>query len=127
MKHWSLTTLREKLIKIGANVVRRAKCVTFHMAEVPVPRDSFSIPPLPGFVASWLRASLPRCLVASLPRCLWLRPKAAPSLRASVLTSTSHDGRPLFRDRLFRVLQDQEALYHRRLEDHFCQHISAFV
>jgi hypothetical protein len=50
VKHWSLTTLGEKLIKIGAKVVWRAKHVTFHMAEVPVPRDSFSIPPLPGFV-----------------------------------------------------------------------------
>ena len=45
----------------------------------------------------------------------------------SVLTSTGADGRPLFRDRLFRVLQDQEAVYHHRLEDHFRRHISAFV
>ena len=42
MKHWSLTTLREKLIKIGANVVRHAKCVTFQMAEVAVPRALFA-------------------------------------------------------------------------------------
>ena len=27
--HWSLTTLREKLIKIGAKVVRHARYVTF--------------------------------------------------------------------------------------------------
>ena len=33
VKHWSLTTLREKLIKIGAKVVRHAKYVTFQMAE----------------------------------------------------------------------------------------------
>jgi hypothetical protein len=45
----------------------------------------------------------------------------------SVLTSTRDDGRPRFRDRLFRVLQDRESVYHRRLEDHFRQHISAFV
>jgi hypothetical protein len=45
----------------------------------------------------------------------------------SVLTSTSDDGHPLFRDRLFRVLQDHEAVYHRRLEEHFRRHISAFV
>ncbi len=37
VKHWSLTTLREKLIKIGAKVVRHAKYVTFQMAEVAVP------------------------------------------------------------------------------------------
>ena len=29
---WSLTTLREKLIKIGAKVVRHARYVTFQMA-----------------------------------------------------------------------------------------------
>ncbi len=38
VKHWTLTTLREKLIKIGAKVVRHAKYVTFQMAEVAVPR-----------------------------------------------------------------------------------------
>ncbi len=41
VKHWSLTTLREKLIKIGAKVVRHAKYVTFQMAEVVVPRELF--------------------------------------------------------------------------------------
>ena len=40
-KHWSLTTLREKLIKIGAEVVRHARYVTFQMAEVAVPRQLF--------------------------------------------------------------------------------------
>ena len=42
VKHWSLTTLREKLIKIGAKVVRHAKCVTFQLAEVAVPRELFA-------------------------------------------------------------------------------------
>ena len=37
MKTWAMTTLREKLIKIGAKVVRHAKYVTFQMAEVAVP------------------------------------------------------------------------------------------
>ncbi len=32
----------EKLIKIGAKVVRHAKYVTFQMAEVAVPRDLFA-------------------------------------------------------------------------------------
>ena len=41
VKEWSLTTLREKLIKIGAKVVRHARWVTFQMAEVAVPRDLF--------------------------------------------------------------------------------------
>ena len=36
---WSLTTLREKLIKIGAKVVSHGRYITFQMAEVAVPRD----------------------------------------------------------------------------------------
>ncbi len=42
MKHWSLTTLREKLVKIGAKVTRHAKYVTFQLAEVAVPQRLFA-------------------------------------------------------------------------------------
>jgi len=42
IEHWTLTTLREKLIKIGAKVVRHAKYVVFQMAEVTVSRDVFA-------------------------------------------------------------------------------------
>ena len=42
IRHWSLTTLREKLIKIGAKVVRHSKYVTFQLAEVAVPRELFA-------------------------------------------------------------------------------------
>ncbi|WZO96068.1 IS1380 family transposase [Isosphaeraceae bacterium EP7] len=42
VKHWSLTTLREKLVKIGAKVVHHAKAVTFQLAEVAVPRALFA-------------------------------------------------------------------------------------
>jgi Transposase DDE domain group 1 len=41
VRHWSLTTLREKLVKIGAKVVRHAKYVTFQLAEMAVPRKLF--------------------------------------------------------------------------------------
>jgi len=41
VKEWSLRTLREKLIKIGAKVVRHARYVTFQMAEVLVSRSLF--------------------------------------------------------------------------------------
>jgi hypothetical protein len=41
VKHWSLTTLREKLVKIGAKVVTTARYVIFQMAEVAVPRKLF--------------------------------------------------------------------------------------
>ena len=42
IKGWTLTTLREKLIKIGAKVVAHAKYVTFQLAEVAVPRQLFA-------------------------------------------------------------------------------------
>jgi len=41
VKHWSLTTLREKLVKIGAKVVKHSRYVIFQMAEVAVPRALF--------------------------------------------------------------------------------------
>ena len=41
VKQWSLTTLREKLVKIGAKIVRHGRSVTFQMAEVMVPRELF--------------------------------------------------------------------------------------
>jgi len=42
VRHWSLTTLREKLVKIGAKVVTHAKYVVFQLAEVAVPRTLFA-------------------------------------------------------------------------------------
>lgn len=41
MEHRSLTTIREKLIKIGAKVVAHGRYVTFQMAGVAVSRDLF--------------------------------------------------------------------------------------
>ncbi len=42
MAHWSLTTLREKLVKIGARIVRHGRYVIFQLAEVAVPRPLFA-------------------------------------------------------------------------------------
>ena len=39
--HWSLTTLREKLVKIGAKIVAHARYVTIQIAKTAVPRDMF--------------------------------------------------------------------------------------
>ena len=39
---WSMTSLREKLIKIGAKIVSHGRYVTFQMAEVAVPRQIFA-------------------------------------------------------------------------------------
>jgi hypothetical protein len=41
IKDWSLTSLREKLIKIGAKVVSHGRYVAFQMAEVAIPRQMF--------------------------------------------------------------------------------------
>jgi len=42
VSHWSLTTLREKLIKIGAKGVTHSRYMTFQMAEVAVPRKLYA-------------------------------------------------------------------------------------
>ena len=41
VKHWSLTRLRDNLIKIGAKVVSGARYIVFQMAEVAIPRRLF--------------------------------------------------------------------------------------
>ena len=41
MEHWSLTTVREKLVKIGAKMVNHGRLVIFQLAEAAVPRDLF--------------------------------------------------------------------------------------
>ena len=41
MAHWSLTRLREKLVKMGARMVRHGRYVTFQMAENAVSRRMF--------------------------------------------------------------------------------------
>jgi Transposase DDE domain group 1 len=38
IKNWSLTSLKEKLIKIGAKVVNHGRYIAFQMAEVAMPR-----------------------------------------------------------------------------------------
>jgi hypothetical protein len=42
IRNWTLTTLREKLVKIGAKVVSHAKYVVVQLAEVAVPRHLFA-------------------------------------------------------------------------------------
>ena len=41
VKDWSLRTLKEKLIKIGAKVVNHSRYVIFQMAEVAVSKALF--------------------------------------------------------------------------------------
>ena len=42
VRQWSLTTLPDKLIKIGAKVTRHSKYTTFQLAEVAVTRNLFA-------------------------------------------------------------------------------------
>jgi hypothetical protein len=42
IRNWSLTTLREKLIKIGAKVVKHVRYTLFQMAEVAVSKELFA-------------------------------------------------------------------------------------
>jgi hypothetical protein len=41
IERWSLTTLREKVVKIGAKVIAHARYTVFQMAEVALSRDLF--------------------------------------------------------------------------------------
>ena len=41
VERWSLSTLREKVVKIGAKVIAHVRSAVFQMAEVAVPRDLF--------------------------------------------------------------------------------------
>jgi hypothetical protein len=42
IKDWSLTSLKEKLIKTGAKIVSHGRDVAFQMAEVAIPRTLFA-------------------------------------------------------------------------------------
>jgi hypothetical protein len=42
VEQWSLTTLREKLVKIGARIERHGRYVVFQLAEIAVPRAVFA-------------------------------------------------------------------------------------
>ncbi len=42
VEQWSLTTLRENLIKIGAKIARHGRYIVSQMAEVAIPRELFA-------------------------------------------------------------------------------------
>jgi hypothetical protein len=41
IERWSLTTLGEKVVKIGAKIIAHLRYTVFQMAEVAVPQDLF--------------------------------------------------------------------------------------
>jgi Transposase DDE domain group 1 len=64
---WSLTSLREMLIKIGAKVVSHGRYVTFQMAEVAVSRQMFAeilslIARLQGATSAGMTGALVKCV-----------------------------------------------------------------
>ena len=69
-RNWSLTSLKEKLIKIGAKIVSHGRYVTFRMAEVAIPRTLFGdilrliagLRPLPVKIRSERRSIFMRSL-----------------------------------------------------------------
>ena len=65
IKDWSLTSLKEKLIKTGAKVVSHGRYVVFQMAEVAIPRQMFK--EILRLIAE-LRPQPPPAPVLMLPR-----------------------------------------------------------
>jgi hypothetical protein len=59
VSHWSMTTLRDRLVKIGAKVVRHGRSITFQMAEVMVSHDLFK--QILDAIAALRPSPLPRC------------------------------------------------------------------
>ena len=57
VKNWSLTSLRKKLVKIGARIIGRGRYVTFQMAEVAAPRGLFQ--KISGLIDSLRRSLAP--------------------------------------------------------------------
>ncbi len=43
IEHWSMNTMREKLINIGAKVVRHGRYITFQLAEVATSKILFAV------------------------------------------------------------------------------------
>ncbi len=83
VEHWSPTTLRKKLIKIGAKVVRHGRYVTFQLAEVAIPRTLFAY---------------------ILRRIDWLRPKPLPTGRKRYRSGNPTTGRVCPECRLIDVI-----------------------
>jgi hypothetical protein len=67
---WTLTTLREKLIKIGAKVVRHSQYVLFQLAEIAVPRQLFAR------ILGWIARLCPACTSGEVGPLRQTSPKA---------------------------------------------------
>jgi hypothetical protein len=85
IKGWTLTTLRERLIKIGAQVVAHTKYLTFQLAEVAVPRELFAREASgalgSGRDGGGTGGACPGTIVATVP-CGWVNSTAGVELEA---------------------------------------------
>ena len=63
VKHWSLTKLQEKLIRVGAKVGTHSRYVIFQVAEVAVPKRLFW-----RILERIRRLGLPETVPRQLPR-----------------------------------------------------------
>ena len=97
---WSLTSLREKLIKIGAKVVSHGRYVTFQMAEVAVSRRMFQEillchRPAAGAARASMRGDGVRCDRRRRGRCARMNAKQRVSAprRIQLAASTACCGR----------------------------------
>ena len=59
VSHWSMTTLWDSLVKVGANIVRHGRSITLQMAEVMVSRGLFQ--QILDAIAALRPSPLPRC------------------------------------------------------------------
>ena len=66
VKQWSLTSVREKLVKIGAKVVRHGSYVVFQMAEGDDGKASSTTQPAWSF-----RGTPPSAIVHAFPEFIW--------------------------------------------------------
>ena len=80
---WSLTSLREKFVKIGAKVVQHARYAVFQMAEVAVPKDQG--------IKSMDRTSLGMLGTVETPGELRNPPMASWEARSMLAFSTFHE------------------------------------
>lgn len=83
VKHWALTTLRDKLIKIGCKVVYHAWCVVFQFAQVAVSRQLFQA----------IRQRTERLRLHCTPDiCRWTRKNLSTRKRQVIMLENAADG-----------------------------------
>ena len=82
---WSLTSLREKLIKIGARVISYGRSVILQMAEVAVSRQMFADT---LSLIAWLRAPLAPARAEDRAKCYRQRQQSCALVEANQRVST---------------------------------------